>query len=47
MARDTQFVLVTHNRATMEMADALYGVTMSPGAISQVVSVRFEALTPS
>jgi chromosome segregation protein len=44
MSHSTQFVLVTHNRATMEMADALYGVTMNPGAVSQVVSVRLEAV---
>ncbi|MEA2640056.1 MAG: chromosome segregation protein, partial [Chloroflexota bacterium] len=36
MATQTQFIVVTHNRATMEMADALYGVTMTPGAVSQV-----------
>jgi chromosome segregation protein len=40
MSDRTQFVLVTHNRATMEMADALYGVTMSTAAVSQVVAVR-------
>jgi len=46
MSQSTQFILVTHNRATMEMADALYGVTMTPGAISQVVSIRLEAAIP-
>jgi len=46
MSHDTQFVLVTHNRATMEMADALYGVTMSPGAVSQIVAMRLEAVAP-
>lgn len=40
MARQTQFVLVTHNRATMEMADTLYGVTMTPGAVSQVLAIK-------
>jgi chromosome segregation protein len=40
MARETQFILVTHNRATMETADALYGVTMNPGAVSQVLAIR-------
>jgi chromosome segregation protein len=40
MSARTQFVLVTHNRSTMEMADALYGVTMSGSAVSQVVAVR-------
>ncbi len=40
MALQTQFILVTHNRSTMEMADALYGVTMSPGAVSQILAMR-------
>jgi chromosome segregation protein len=40
MASHTQFILVTHNRATMEMADALYGVTMTTGAVSQVLAMR-------
>ena len=40
MAAQTQFILVTHNRATMEMADALYGVTMTAGAVSQVLAMR-------
>ena len=39
---DTQFVLVTHNKRTMEMADRLYGVTMQEEGISSLVSVRFE-----
>jgi len=40
MAAQTQFILVTHNRATMEMADALYGVTMTTGAVSQILAMR-------
>ncbi len=40
MATHTQFILVTHNRATMEMADVLYGVTMTGGAASQILSMR-------
>ena len=40
MSHHTQFIVVTHNRATMEAADALYGVTMGPGAISQVLAIR-------
>ncbi|MPZ14762.1 MAG: hypothetical protein GEU73_10140, partial [Chloroflexi bacterium] len=39
MAQLTQFILVTHNRTTIEMANALYGVTMTPGAVSQVVAI--------
>ncbi len=40
MASQTQFILVTHNRQTMEMADALFGVTMTPGAVSQILAMR-------
>lgn len=39
-AMDTQFIIVTHNRATMEAADTLYGVTMSEPGISKLISVR-------
>ncbi len=39
---DTQFVLVTHNKRTMEMANRLYGVTMQEEGVSSLVSVRFE-----
>ena len=39
---DTQFVLVTHNKRTMEMANCLYGVTMQEEGVSSLVSVRFD-----
>jgi len=38
----TQFIIVTHNRATMEAADVLYGVTMGDDGVSQLLSLKFE-----
>jgi len=40
MARDSQFILITHNKRTMEMAETLYGVTMEEPGVSKIVSVR-------
>jgi chromosome segregation protein len=42
----TQFVVVTHNRATMSQANVLYGVTMGDDGVSQLLSVDFEQLKP-
>ena len=40
----TQFIIVTHQRRTMEAADVLYGVSMGKDGVSKVVSRRLEAL---
>ena len=37
----TQFIVVTHNKLTMEKADYLYGVTQKEEGVSQIVSVQF------
>ncbi len=42
MSSQTQFIIVTHNRKTMEMAPVLYGVTMQEPGVSKLVSVRWE-----
>jgi chromosome segregation protein len=40
-SRDTQFIVITHSRRTMEAADVLYGVTMEEAGCSRLVSVNF------
>ncbi|HEX7431812.1 MAG TPA: AAA family ATPase, partial [Candidatus Limnocylindrales bacterium] len=42
LAADTQFIVITHNRGTIESADALYGVTVGDDAVSHVISLRLE-----
>jgi chromosome segregation protein len=42
MSAQTQFILVTHNRRTMEIAPVLYGVTMQEPGVSKLVSVRWD-----
>jgi chromosome segregation protein len=42
MSDQTQFIIVTHNRKTMEMSSVLYGVTMQEPGVSKLVSVRWE-----
>ena len=40
LSKDTQFIVVTHNRTTMNVADYIYGITMEEAGISKVISMQ-------
>lgn len=46
MSMQTQFIIVTHHKKTMEASEALYGVTMQEPGVSKIVSVRFNQSAP-
>ena len=42
MAQQTQFMFISHNKITMEMAEQLIGITMPESGVSKVVAVDIE-----
>ena len=44
LAETIDFVVITHNRATIEIADTIYGVTMTDAAVSRLISLRLADL---
>jgi chromosome segregation protein len=46
MTANSQFIIITHNKKTMEIGDALFGITMEEPGISKVVSVDFNTFRP-
>ncbi len=47
MSKDTQFLVVTHNKLSMEAASTLYGVTMAEKGVSKLVGVNIDELHPA
>jgi chromosome segregation protein len=47
LAGDTQFIIITHNKLTMEVAGCLYGVTMEEKGVSKLVAVELDEIQPA
>jgi len=45
LSQETQFIIITHNRNTVQAADVIYGITMGRDSASQVISLRLDQVT--
>jgi chromosome segregation protein len=45
LSKDTQFIVITHNRNTVQAADVIYGITMGRDSTSQIISLRLDQLS--
>ncbi len=45
LSQETQFIIITHNRNTVQAADVIYGVTMGRDSASQIISLRLDEVT--
>ena len=45
LSKDTQFIVITHNRNTVQAADVIYGITMGRDSASQIISLRLDQVT--
>ncbi|MCE9646260.1 MAG: chromosome segregation protein SMC [Chloroflexi bacterium] len=45
LSKDTQFIIITHNRNTVQAADVIYGITKGRDSSSQVISLRLDQVT--
>ena len=45
LSKTTQFITITHNRNTVQVADVIYGITMGRDSSSQVVSLKLDEVS--
>ncbi|PKO13916.1 MAG: hypothetical protein CVU39_17060 [Chloroflexi bacterium HGW-Chloroflexi-10] len=45
LSEDIQFIVITHNRNTVQVADVIYGITMGRDSASQMISLRLDEVS--